>query len=124
MKNEIDINSNKLRAILQEKGVKQIDLARKVGVTKYTVSRWCARDGIACIRVSNARDIASALGYPYEYFIAKCGIDKSSNMKLINASTMTEAEADWLNAFRQLSPLNQAKVRVKLEELINEFNQG
>ena len=97
-----------LRTAMAQRNISQKDLAKAVGVTHYNVNRWC-KDGIHRIRLENAKAISACLGIPMDSF--------SGNHEEIHG--LTKPEAEWLQLYRSLTPLEQAKIRIELEEILN-----
>ena len=116
----IYVDGNKLRKMLRDSGSKQVDLSQYVGVTKYTVSRWCS-DTTQAIAAASAKKVAAFFSITLEELQRRCGgVDKRISSAHV---TLTEEEEDWLKAYRSLTPLDRAKVRVELDNMITKITQ-
>jgi hypothetical protein len=111
---DIHIDGDKLRAALTHARIRQTHIAKSIGVTKFTVSRWCAK-GTRLIQQKHAKAIADMLKVSLDDFICYCGATKPGG------ALLTEAEIDWLTLYRNLDPLSQAKVRVAIESIVQNF---
>jgi len=107
------IEGNRLKAVLAEKGIRQRTLAATIGVTRFQMSRWC-KSGVHAIMAKNAEAIASAIGVTLAEFGRLCG-----DSPVGDREGLTVAEAEWLELYRSLPPLQQAKVRVAVEDIVS-----
>lgn len=110
----VTIDGRRLDSLRRRLGRRQRNLAEKAAVTKFTLSRWC-RDGLHRVKRENATALAGALGIPMEDLLAQAGGAAPGGDV---ADAMTAAEAEWLETYRRLAPLEQARVRVAVEEII------
>jgi len=108
------VDGARLKVLLGMRGVRQRELAAKVGVTHYNVSRWCQR-GEHAVKRENLAKIACALGMSYEALMEEV----ASKNVTADGVHLTSAEADWLLVFRKLSPLEQARVRVAVDDMVS-----
>lgn len=51
-----------LKSLLAERGMSQMDLARKLGVHGQSVYRWTKDEGVGMLTLRRAEEIAGALG--------------------------------------------------------------
>jgi len=119
MGQQVEIDGRRLDGLRRDLGLTQKELAETVGVTKYTVSRWC-RDGVHRLRWGNIRNLADALKVTSDELmdtIAKQNNDRTHD-------ELDEMEAEWLQIFRQLTPLMKARARVALEEFIQSHSSA
>lgn len=109
------IDGRKLDCLRRKAGVRQTTLAAAAGVTKFTVSRWCS-DGVHRLRPENLAGLARGLGMEtVAELIAQVGVADRASAQL---GGMTAAEREWLEVYRVLSPLDQARVRLAVERVI------
>lgn len=114
---DISINGDNLRAILHQYGVKQIQLAKQVGVTKYTVSRWCS-SGVQNIRRNHIERIANVLGISFEALLEKA----AKNFTPPSFTTLNDMEEDWLSVWRSVPPNRRHILRAELEKIVEELD--
>jgi len=120
------INGRRLDNLRRDYGHTQKELAAMAGCTKYTMSRWCA-DGEHRVRKSSIDDLAEALGLPADRLIESIEAGEHNGdapERSCRATDLTAAEAEWLRVYRSLPPLEQAKLRVRMEEIIQEIASG
>jgi transcriptional regulator with XRE-family HTH domain len=113
----VAVDGSKLRSAVHAGGFTQRELAEKIGVTHFTVSRLCQR-GSHDIMLSNAEKIAACIGVPIAAFAAMPGDGNKGG------DWLTPAESDFLNAFKSLTPLDQARARIQLEALIQDCRKA
>lgn len=97
---------DKLFNIIDEKNLKQADLAKKLNVQKSVVSAWKKRK----------------TNPPLEYLVQICeflGV-KVTEFLEINEDNLTNNEREMLNNFNKLSEREQIKWIGKLEEVVVE----
>jgi transcriptional regulator with XRE-family HTH domain len=109
----VNIDGARLRVVLHNAAIRQRALAQQIGVSHYNVSRWC-RKGEHAILKTNAERIAQVLGVTYPAFLEQCASRKTSG----DGVYLSAAEADWLGVYRSLNPLEQARLRVALEDIL------
>ncbi len=110
----IAINGKLLRQQLIKHGISQIDLANSVGVSKFTASRWC-RNSIHQIKKSNFESIANVFKVSLEELERQI-IKPESEC----AAKLSEQEAELVDAFRKLSQVEKARIRLAIEDIIQE----
>ncbi len=108
----VSINGTKLRTMLAKRGLLQKDLAEAIGVTHYHISRMC-KVGTVVIRTDNFNKIAKAMDMDTEALKQELGVNSYNSLEL------TPAESEWVELYRNASPLEQAKFRLAIEEVIN-----
>jgi transcriptional regulator with XRE-family HTH domain len=113
------INGIKFRTLLIQRGMGQLALAKAIGVTHYSVNRWCKK-GNNVIENDNLAKVAAALEMTAAQVLEECGVDSSSKKTVIDPFGLTPAEADWLAAYRALTPLQQAKARVSIDRMMSD----
>ncbi len=111
------IDCNKLRALFAERGFRQIELANKIGVNRYNFNRWLRRGEVASIKMVNIEKMAGCLGMGVEEFLRRVAIGADQPPAAGEAS-MSAAEKEWLVLYRKLTPLDQAKARLAMEEIV------
>ena len=67
MNKSINVFNNRLKQVLSASGVERGELARHLGVSVPTVSRWI--NGISTPNVYQFREIAHFFGMPYDWFL-------------------------------------------------------
>ncbi len=102
----VNINGNSVRALVANAGARQKHLCERLGVTKYTSSRWC-QPGIHAISIKSAAKLAAMFD---------CSIEALSGLPTAPPQ-LTDAELDLLQAYRGLKPLQQAKARIAIETI-------
>ncbi len=107
------LEGTKFRVLLHEKGISQRELAAKINVTHFNVSRWC-RAGYQSIKTENIKHIAAFLDMTSEALLARCKADNDIGAN----GGLNDAERDWLKVYQNLSPLEQAKIRVAVEDFV------
>jgi transcriptional regulator with XRE-family HTH domain len=114
------VDGLKLRMRLHEQGVRMRELAQRIGVTHYQVSRW-ARRGIHAVRVENAQALAEALHTQMDTLLATDGLRQGANTDLPGLSA---DESEILFVLRSLTPLQRARARIKLQEIVDEAERA
>ena len=115
---QVKIDGNKLDDVLAETNMLRKEIAGKIGVTPSMLSRWTKR-GHNYVRRSNFAKIAKLLNMAPQELLDKVAYTKGSSVSI--EDLLTEEEADWLNIYRQLKPLEKAKIRVKVEAHLSEL---
>ena len=113
--NSASIDGQRLKAMLARLGVKQKEVCEATGVSKFNVSRWCA-SGEHRVKVVNLEALARLLGRSVQDLMEECRARHRDESPYPGGRNLTQAEAEWLATYRALSPLQQAKVRLAVEE--------
>lgn len=111
MKN-VSMDGGRLRLLLAERGLRQRHIAKAVGVTHYNVNRWC-QVGVRQLKEANVRKLAEAIGMSFDALVSECSAESGGSKGL------SAAESEWLNMFRGLPPLEQAKALLMIDDLVN-----
>ena len=69
MNQDTNIFSSRLKSVLSASGVERGELARYLGISVPTVTRWL--NGISTPNVYQFRDIAHFFGLPYDWFLGE-----------------------------------------------------
>lgn len=75
--------SDRLRSIMQARGVRQVDIVNEVGVSKSAVSKWVA--GTAVPNFNYGELLAKLLGVSYDYLIS--GDDSANSLPFVTFET-------------------------------------
>jgi transcriptional regulator with XRE-family HTH domain len=110
------IDGVKFRILLAERGIKQRKLAAAIGMTHHNISRWCSQ-GKHSVKGTNLIAVAQCLSMTYEELIDRVGVGVPEF-----DSEMTPAETEWLEIYRSLTPLEQAKMRLSIEDLMKKHS--
>ena len=79
MNKSINVFNSRLKQVLSASGVERGELARYLGVSVPTVSRWI--NGISTPNVYQFRKIAHFFGMPYDWFLDdECGIPDTERL--------------------------------------------
>ena len=108
-----------LNSILGDKGMKQVDLAKRLGCTEATVSNWCL--GIKHPRITMIDKIASALGVSTDDLLTDTSASNEiSNLDLLNAvrSTYGDPACEMLKKFSRLDSVDQGKLIERTDMLL------
>jgi transcriptional regulator with XRE-family HTH domain len=105
----IQISGEKLRAVIYSNEMSQQDLAKRIGVTRHQVCRWCSK-GRHALFEGNVNTICKALNVPISAIAEEYGAARQAEQNL------NEQEAEVVRAYRMLSPLDKAKVLIQLLE--------
>jgi hypothetical protein len=111
------IDGGRFKALLASQDETQIAVANAAGVTKFATIRWC-KPGRQGIRKPAAEAVACRLGMKLDEFLAQVGWKEESEMPVFERVHVA-AEADLLKAWRRLAPLDQAKIRVAIDDALN-----
>lgn len=114
--NMCDIDGARFRTLLNVAGIRQRELASRIGVTHYNVSRWCKR-GEHTVLKKNLVATAAVLGMNLQGLLDECAPKRLRG----DSAHLSAAEAEWLEQYRKLTPLEQAKVRVALDDLVRKI---
>ncbi|EAA7571152.1 helix-turn-helix domain-containing protein [Salmonella enterica subsp. enterica] len=118
----LDTNMNfeeRLLRALEEAGISQSELGRRVGVNSQTVSNWCNTGNFP--RKEKLELFPQALGKPLYWFFMTD--EEENQLKAITASktVLTEKQAALLDVFDQLPEVEQTRfvqlASDRLEEL-------
>ena len=108
-----------LNSILADKGMKQVDLAKRLGCTEATVSNWCL--GIKHPRITMIDKIASALGVSTDDLLTDTNTpNEISDLDLLNAirTIYGDPACEMLKKFSRLDNADQWKAIGKIEDLL------
>ncbi|MGL4830851.1 MAG: helix-turn-helix domain-containing protein [Vibrio sp.] len=61
-------NGELLRAALKSKGMKQTELAKKMGITRQQVNEWCKKGNFSLVRLG---EILDAIGMTHAAFFSQ-----------------------------------------------------
>jgi transcriptional regulator with XRE-family HTH domain len=105
----VQVNGATVRMLVAKSEMRQKDVAKALGVGAETLSRWC-RNGKHNMEEVNAKRLADFL---------KCdvGAITGSMPEPTRAHTPSPIEEDLIQAYRTLTPLQQARIRVAIEEM-------
>ena len=95
---------DKLRDLLKQRGMKQTELAERIGVSKTTINSIITRNNKS-VDFSTMEKIADALDVPIEYFFDRPG--KQATEKPTSVGELTETEREFVRLFSELSPANR-----------------
>lgn len=95
---------DKLRNLLKLRGMKQTELAEKIGVSKTTINSIITRNNKS-VDFSTMEKIADALDVPIEYFFDRPG--KSATEKPTDAGELSDSEREFVKLFSALTPANR-----------------
>lgn len=102
----------KIRSCRKEKGLTQVELAKRLHTTKQTVGKY--ETGIITeIPISRIKEIAAILDCDPEYL---CGWEKETPTE-DSGERLTDAEKELLSCFRMLPEAGQRAILVQLEAL-------
>jgi transcriptional regulator with XRE-family HTH domain len=111
----IKVDGDKLDKLIKSRyDGRGMDFAAEVGVTPYTLSGWRNNKVVSMAR-GNFTAVATALGIEVDMLWRAVGIASK-------ALDLTDAEADWLQIYKRLSPLDRARLRVSVEEIVSQFD--
>ena len=123
--------NNRLRKIMEERGMSQADLCRSTGLATSMISHYCTGQRVPSVQV--ASKIAKALNTSIDYLAS--GKNYASEQNRINDSYVAESPKEYLtdndyidcvdeeaqiaSMYRNLNPEGKAKVCSYLEDLLN-----
>lgn len=107
----------KIKELLQLRGMRQTDLAQITGISKSTINSIIMRNNKS-VDFSAMEKIADALGVPIEYF--KENAPTSLKNEPITEDELTEQEKRFVRAFTELSPMNRRILSAIAEVLLRE----
>lgn len=108
-----------LNSILSDKGMKQVDLAKRLGCTEATVSNWCL--GIKHPRITMIDKIATALGVSTDDLLTDTSVSNEiSSLNILNAvrSTYGDPACEMLKKFSRLDSVDQGKLIERINMLL------
>ena len=108
-----------LNSILSDKGMKQVDLAKRLGCTEATVSKWCL--GIKHPRITMIDKIATALGVSTDDLLTDTSVSNEiSSLNILNAvrSTYGDLACEMLKKFSRLDSVDQGKLIERTDMLL------
>jgi DNA-binding Xre family transcriptional regulator len=112
--NTVRVDGTKLRTLLSEIGVKQLDVAAKIGVSHFNVNKWCKRGQLSNVKMGNMQKVAEALGMGYEDLIARCSVDANNK---IDAERPKSDELALLEFYRAMPPTKRARALLAVEDI-------
>lgn len=108
------VSYKKLRQLMAEKGIKQYELAKAVGVSKFNMCRWCSSHRDRAARLPHIHKLATFFGVTPEEIM-----EPESRVGDITTFDITHlGEREWLDLYRTMTPLQQAKARLAVEEIM------
>lgn len=107
----------KIKKLLEERGMRQTDLARITGIPKQTINSIVVRNNKS-VDFSAMEKIADALDVPIEYF--KERPTDETKIKPIEIDGLTDKEQRFVDAFTALSPSNRHTLLVIAEALLRD----
>lgn len=115
---EIDIDekfSKRLKQSLAEYGVKQIDLAFKLNVSKSTISKWCS--GKSTPTISQLKDIAQIFGVHYLYLLGEIET-KDVSLSIINEQIgINDIAINTIKFYKQINKYG----KISHEQIKNDY---
>lgn len=109
------IDGKKLRLLLATLGKRQADVAESAGMDKFTLNRWC-NGQIKSVHPSTLAKLAKGLNLPKEDLLGQIAADEASHG---GYAGMSPFESEILRCVRELSPLEQSKMMILLDEAVN-----
>lgn len=107
----------KIKELLDRRGMRQSDLARITGISKTTINSIIMRNNKS-VDFSAMEKIADALDVPIEYFLESSS--KDTKKEPIIADELTEKEKRFADVFSSLSPMNRHTLLVIAEALLRD----
>lgn len=111
----------KIKELLEMRGMRQSDLARITGISKTTINSIIMRNNKS-VDFSAMEKIADALGVPIEYFKESGSADTKNEP--IGVDGLTEKEKRFVKAFTSLSPANRHVLLVIAEALLRDQSEN
>jgi transcriptional regulator with XRE-family HTH domain len=105
------IDGSKLRSLMASRGIRQQEIVTAMKVQKAQVSRWMA-SGSRWIRVATLEGIAAVLNMPYDE------IKKAVSPTPQPIADLRDDEAEWLEVWKKLKPLQRYGLRLHVEEYV------
>lgn len=103
----------KLRELLDIRGMKQTELARLTGISKTTINSIITRNNKS-VDFSAIEKISDALDVPIEYFMEKATKKGIQIAELSTRPPVSSEEADFINSYRALDNYGRKAVRAVL----------
>lgn len=107
----------KIKELLELRGMRQSDLARITGISKTTINSIIMRNNKS-VDFSAMEKIADALGVPIEYFKESGSTDTKNEPT--DADGLTEKEKRFVDTFTALSHENRHTLLVIAEALLRD----
>lgn len=107
----------KIKELLDKRGMRQSDLARITGISKTTINSIIMRNNKS-VDFSAMEKIADALGVPIEYFLGSGNAD--TKKEPIDTDELPEKERRYAELFTALSPANRHTLLVIAEALLRD----
>lgn len=107
----------KIKELLELRGMRQSDLARITGISKTTINSIIMRNNKS-VDFSAMEKISDALGVPIEYFKESTSEEKKT--EFTDTDELPEKEKRFAETFMALSPSNQHTLLVIAEALLRD----
>ena len=107
----------KIKELLEKRGMRQTELARITGISKTTINSIIMRNNKS-VDFSAMEKIADALGVPIEYFLESGNVD--AKKELTDTDELPEKERRYAELFTALSPENRHTLLVIAEALLRD----
>ena len=107
----------KIKELLDKRGMRQSDLARLTGISKTTINSIIMRNNKS-VDFSAMEKIADALGVEIEYF--KESASTSEEKEPIREDGLSEKEKRYAQLFTDLNPANRRILLVIAEALLRD----
>ncbi|MCA6998181.1 helix-turn-helix domain-containing protein [Dickeya solani] len=111
----------RLQQALEEAGISQSELARRVGVNSQSVSGWCSAGILP--RKEKLELLPKALGKPLYWFFMDHGEEESIKAATGSKVVLTERQAKILAVFDQLPGVEQDRFIDMATTRLNELDQ-
>jgi len=111
----------KIKDLLQKRGMRQTELARLTGISKTTINSIIMRNNKS-VDFSSMEKIADALGVPIEYFLESGNSNEKNEPTKIGE--LTEKEQRFADVFTALSPSNRRVLLVIAEALLRDQSEN
>jgi transcriptional regulator with XRE-family HTH domain len=112
-----DMLGEKIKELLEKRGMRQTELARITGISKTTINSIIMRNNKS-VDFSAMEKIADALGVPIEYFLESGSAD--TKKEPIDTDELPEKERRFAELFISLSPSNRHTLLVIAEALLRD----
>lgn len=109
----------KIKKLLEDRGMRQTDLARITGIPKQTINSIVVRNNKS-VDFSSMEKIADALGVPIEYFKEMPVQTDDKKIEPTGEGELTEKERRFVDTFTALSPSNRHTLLVIAEALLRD----
>lgn len=111
----------KIKELLELRGMRQSDLARITGISKTTINSIIMRNNKS-VDFSAMEKISDALGVPIEYF--KESATEDIKKEPTSQDRLTEKEKVFVDTFTSLSQVNQHTLLVIAEALLRDQEEN